>query len=189
MSAPFVRTIDSPARTGVLVGIAAITMAFAALTSALVIREGSGADWLHFQLPRILIANSLVLMISGLTLELSRGRLAVEGAVEQRAPALRWLLVTLALGFLFLGGQYLAWRELVAQGLYLSTSPSSAFFYLFTVLHAAHVLGGLVALTYAAVRVWRSAAPPLAAVAAAATYWHFMLALWLYLLLLLWIRV
>jgi cytochrome c oxidase subunit 3 len=189
MSATFVRTNDSPARTGVLVGIAAITMAFAALTSALVIRQGSGSDWLHFHLPRILIVNTLVLLASSLTLELSRGRLAGEAAAAKRGPARLWLAATLVLGVLFLGGQYLAWRALVAQGLYLATSPSSAFFYLFTVLHALHVVGGLVALAYVVARMARDAAPPVTALAAAATYWHFMLVLWLYLLLILWVKV
>ena len=42
----------SAARTGVWVGIAAITMSFAAYTSAMVMRQGAAADWQHFQLPR-----------------------------------------------------------------------------------------------------------------------------------------
>ena len=40
----------SPARTGVWIGIATITMSFAAYTSALVVRQGSGGDWQHVQL-------------------------------------------------------------------------------------------------------------------------------------------
>jgi cytochrome c oxidase subunit 3 len=187
MTAPNVNRYESPARTGVLVGILAITMFFAALTSALVIRQGGATDWLRFQLPSILLVNTLVLVVSSGTLEMSRRKLAGDLA----SPAGRGLLyATLALGVLFVAGQFMAWRELVAQGLYLATGPSSAFFYLFTVLHALHVLGGLVALSYMVVRVRRAGGPsPLGALAAAAMYWHFMLALWLYLLLILWMRV
>jgi len=178
---------ESPARTGVLVGILAISMFFAALTSALVIRQGGAADWVRFQLPSILFVNTLVLIVSSGTLELGRRRLGRDVA----SPSGRALLyATLGLGLVFLAGQIMAWRDLVAQGLYLATGPSSAFFYLFTVLHALHVVGGLIALAYVSVRVARGAGPsPLNAVAAAAMYWHFMLALWVYLLLVLWMRV
>jgi len=34
-----------------------------------------------------------------------------------------------------------AWRQLATQNVLLATGPSSAFFYVFTVLHALHVLG------------------------------------------------
>ncbi len=187
MTAPTAARYESPARTGVLVGILAIAMFFAALTSALVIRQGGATDWVRFQLPSILLVNTLVLLVSSGTLELSRRRLAG----DLGSPAGRSLLyATLGLGLLFLAGQFVAWRALVAQGLYLATAPSSAFFYLFTVLHALHVIGGLIALSYVSVRVSRAGgADPLNALAAAALYWHFMLALWLYLLLILWMRV
>jgi cytochrome c oxidase subunit III len=187
MSAPNVRTYDSPARTGVLIGIAAISMCFAALTSSLVIRQGGASDWLHFRLPPILFVNTLVLMVSSGTLVLSRRRLDQDGA-SQAGRSL--LYATLALGVLFVVGQFVAWRELVAQGLYIATSPSSSFFYLFTVFHAVHVLGGLGGLGYVVVRLNRhDGRSPLSALAAAALYWHFMLVLWLYLLLILWMRV
>ncbi len=58
------------------------------------------------------------------------------------------LAATLLLGLLFVGGQYLAWRDLAAQGLYLATNPNSSFFYLLTGVHALHVLGGIAALGY-----------------------------------------
>ena len=147
----------SPARTGVWIGIAAITMSFAAYTSALVVRQGSGGDWQHFQLPPILYLNTLLLLASSGTLEVGAvgGRLAAD-AGGRRGGRLAGSL-TLALGLLFIAGQVLAWRELAAQGLFLATNPSSAFFYVFTALHALHLLGGVVALGYV---LGRLAAPP-----------------------------
>jgi cytochrome c oxidase subunit 3 len=99
----------------------------------------------------------------------------------------RWILSTAALGVTFLAGQLVAWRELAAQGIYISSNPHSSFFYLLTSLHAVHLLGGVLALAYVSVaalrlRVGLSKRP---AVEATALYWHFMDGLWLYLFLLL----
>ena len=175
------RPRPQPTRTGVLVGIAAIAMSFAAFTSALVVRQGASPDWQHFRLPTILYFNTLLLVVSSVTLETSRRR-STRGRF--------WLTVTLALGLSFVLGQLLAWRDLAAQGLFLATSPSSAFFYIFTALHALHLLGGVVGLLYALYRLQHAAAPAAkAALGAAALYWHFMAVLWLYLLSILALRI
>lgn len=182
-------------RTGVWVGIAAITMSFAAYTSAMVVRQGTLPGWQHFRLPPILYWNSLVLVASSVTFELARRR--VGGPFDRlgHSPLLlaaktrAWLLwyrITLALGFAFLVGQYLAWRTLSEEGVYLATSASSSFFYLLTVLHALHVLGGLSALLYALRSLRTDDGPrPVGVLAATALYWHFMAVLWIYLLVIL----
>ncbi len=186
-------------RTGVWVGIATIAMSFAAYTSAMVVREGAAADWLHFRLPPILFLNSAIVLLSSVTLELSGARQATTAGLpgqQNRADlvvapnALRWITLTLVLGLLFLAGQIIAWRQLVAQGLSLSSSPSSAFFYLLTVLHALHLTGGLVALQYVRAKLGRMTGPsPAGALRGAALYWHFMTALWLYVFVVLVFRI
>lgn len=102
----------------------------------------------------------------------------------------QWLYATLVLGLAFIGGQLLAWRELVARGVYLSTNPSSSFFYLLTSAHGIHLLGGIGGLIYLVLRARRivSAAKQRTIVEIAALYWHFMDGLWIYLLLLLTVR-
>ena len=181
----------SPARTGVWIGIAAITMSFAAYTSALIVRQGAAQDWQHFQLPPILYLNTLLLLASSGTLE--RGRSLILREAHWRTPSASqgpaWLLLTLVLGLLFIAGQVFAWRDLAAQGMFLATNPSSSFFYIFTALHALHLLGGVTALGYVlgclrAATVW----PPMAALDATSLYWHFMDVLWLYLLVILALR-
>jgi len=77
-----------------------------------------------------------------------------------------------------------AWRQLSAQGVYLATNPSSSFFYVLTAAHALHVLGGLGGLVYVIARLRRSILRR-STLDAASRYWHFMDLLWLYLLLLL----
>jgi len=178
------------ARTGIWVALAAITMSFAALTSALFVRQGSGMDWQHFTLPPILYANTLVLLASSVTLEIARRRVAayVRAAESQIALPMRWLVITLALGLLFVAGQYVAWLQLKAAGLYLATNPNSSFFYVFTGIHAVHVLGGLGGLVYVMSKLNRSVLRQ-STYSAAAQYWHFMDILWLYLLWVLWMKL
>jgi cytochrome c oxidase subunit 3 len=169
-------------------------MSFAGLTSAMIVRQSASSDWQHFRLPMILYFNTLLLLISSATLESSRRRIAsITGDSlphHARMQGLSGLSLTLVLGVLFVAGQVVAWRDLAAQGLFLATSPSSAFFYVFTALHGLHVLGGLAGLLYVLHRVRHATdAVPRTALGAATLYWHFMAVLWLYLLLLLTLRI
>jgi cytochrome c oxidase subunit III len=178
----------APSGTGIWVGLAAIGMSFAALTSALLVRQGS-TDWQHFALPRILYFNTVLLLASSVTLEVARRRIALfmGSRSSQAAVPLGWLSATLALGLFFVGGQYAAWLQLRSQGLYLPTNPSSSFFYLFTAMHLLHVLGGLGGLLSVAGRLKRLTLRR-STLDATSRYWHFMGILWLYLLVILWTR-
>ncbi|MGB9363557.1 MAG: cytochrome c oxidase subunit 3, partial [Candidatus Sulfotelmatobacter sp.] len=175
------------AKTGVWVGLAAITMSFAALTSALVVRQGAGLDWHHLTLPPILYANTVLLLASSLTLEFARRRIVdyPGGIPSQTAAPMPWLAATLGLGLLFVVGQYIAWLQLKAAGFYLATNSNSSFFYVFTGVHALHVMGGLAGLLYVMSKLHRSILRR-STFAAAAQYWHFMGILWLYLFWVLW---
>ena len=96
--------------------------------------------------------------------------------------------MTLFLGLLFVAGQYVAWSQLSAEGLYLATNPSSSFFYVLTAAHALHVLGGLAGLRYVIRKLSKSVLRR-STLDATARYWHFMDVLWVYLLLLLWMKL
>jgi cytochrome c oxidase subunit 3 len=176
--------------TGIWVVLFAITMMFAAFTSALVVRKGASLDWRHFSLPSILYFNTVLLLASSVTLEVARRRVAVfMGGLKRQteSPAL-WLYVTLSLGLLFVAGQYLAWLQLSGEGVFLATNPSSSFFYVLTAAHALHVLGGLAGIVYVINKVGKSVLRR-STLDATARYWHFMDALWVYLLLLLWMKL
>src|ERR1700693_369760 len=179
------------AQSGIWVGIFAITMGFAAFTSALFVRQGSG-DWVHVAVPPLLYVNTGVLLISSLTLEMSRRAFANahEMKVIALGNSLRWLGITLVLGLAFVVGQYLVWKELAARGLYLATNSNSSFLYVFTGMHALHVLGGIAGLVRLTVRMTRKQITlRRSSVANTAVYWHFMGVLWLYLLLVISIRL
>jgi cytochrome c oxidase subunit III len=167
--------------SGIWVGVFAITMSFAAFTSALFVREGT-ADWDHLVLPSILYFNTALLLASSGTLELARHRLA---EVEGTRKASGWVLLTLLLGMGFCAGQYRAWLDLRAQGIYLASNPNSSFFYLLTFLHALHVVVGVAVLVYVAGRLLASHTTfRMGLFRNTAIYWHFMAVLWVYLLLL-----
>jgi cytochrome c oxidase subunit 3 len=175
-----------PTSTAIWVVIFAVTMMFAAFSSALFVRKGASLDWRTFPLPSILYFNTLLLVASSVTLEVARRRVAtfMGGLKNHVGSPARWLYVTLFLGLFFLAGQYIAWTRLRAEGLYLATNPSSSFFYLLTAAHALHILGGLVGLIYVIRKLDKSVLRRNQLVATA-RYWHFMGILWLYLFLLL----
>jgi cytochrome c oxidase subunit 3 len=169
-SSPSLRT--STSLMGMKLALAGIGMLFTAFTSAYVVRQALDPDWHAIRMPRILVANTLALVISSLSLEVYRR------SREERL----WLVFAQGMGVLFVAGQVAAWRQLLAHGVYLSNNPHAAFFYVLTAAHGLHILGGLFALggvtLVAEARRTRW-------LEVASLYWHFMGALWLYLLYLL----
>jgi cytochrome c oxidase subunit III len=190
---PQIASSGEPTRTGIWVGLSAIGMMFAALTSALYVREGAATDWHHIILPPIIWFNTLALIASSVTLEVARRRVAafMRGQGSSRSAASLWLNLTMLLGLTFVVGQYLAWLNLRAQGLYLPTNPNSSFFYVFTGVHVIHVVGGLGGLTRVLFKFRSGAARPLrrSTIDATSYYWHFMGMLWIYLLCVLWMKL
>jgi len=186
-------------RVGIALCIASVTMIFIGLTLVYVVRQNTHHwdprlhqevyDWKPVPLPyRQLWTNTLLLMLSSLTIELARRRMvrqaefAQMGILPPRSRGdLPWLTFTVLLGMAFLAGQTIVWSILRRQGFYLRANPSSSCFYLLTGLHALHLAGGLIALLYAACGRWlrQRFESQWIAVDVTALYWHFMGLLWL----------
>ena len=174
-------------RIGTLVSLASIAMLFTSLSSAYIVRSGVTYDWYPITVPRVLYGSTALILLSSLSIEIARRKLkqGLSGTYS------KYLLLTLLLGLGFLVSQLLAWRQLAAQGIYISSHPHSSFFYVLTGAHAVHLAGGLMALGF----LWRRSRRHLdetrliakrqAAADAVSIYWHFMDALWIYLFLLL----
>lgn len=170
--------------TGIAVAIVSILMFFMALVSAYVVRRGSSVDWISFHFPPIVWVNTAILLASSITLEVARRRLVISDSAAFR----KWWSITTLLGILFLAGQLIAWRQLARQGVYLASNPASSFFYIFTGAHAIHVLGGVAALLFVALRNFdRATVSPMTAVRVTSYYWHFLDALWIFLAALLYL--
>jgi cytochrome c oxidase subunit 3 len=175
----------SPRRyyTAIALAIVSILMFFMALASAYIIRK-AGNDWVPVHLPAVLWANTLALLASSATMELARRRLATGNV---RAFRTLWRITT-GLGVLFLVGQIVAWRQLVLEGVYVSTNPASSFFYIFTAAHGLHLLGGVGALLYVLFRAFeKTKLSRVTAAEVTSYYWHFMDGLWVFLLALLYL--
>jgi cytochrome c oxidase subunit 3 len=170
--------------TAIAIGIVSILMFFMALASAFIILRRSSEVWVTVHLPRILWVNTLILLGSSFTLERARSRLSLADSSGFRKL---WALTTV-LGFLFVAGQLVAWRQLVAQGLYISSNQASSFFYIFTGAHAVHLLGGVAALLFVSLRNFEKSQISVSIAAELASYyWHFMDGLWIFLLALLYL--
>ena len=175
-----VRTSTDLAALGMWLALGAISMLFLALASAFVVRRGLGNDWVAVQLPALVWANTGVLLLSSVTLEL--GRRALRSGRTDHGFA--W--TTLGLGVTFLVGQVVAWNQLMGSGVSLGTTPYGSFFYVLTGTHAVHLAGGILGLL--AVALWPQqgwkGVPRAGAVKVAGLYWHFMDILWVGILLL-----
>lgn len=193
--------IFSNSRVGLWFLLGSITMLFGGFTSTVLVRRLAD-DWSVLPIPSMVWASTATLILSSIAIEVARRQLR-RGRVE---GTLNWISVTAVGGLLFVAGQWMAWQQLLGQGIMIQSSARSGFVYLLMAVHALHVVGGIVGLTlvYRKVTSLRGvvalAAPngagvPLAPGGRGAmeslsnfnTYWHFMGGLWIYLLILLFV--
>jgi cytochrome c oxidase subunit 3 len=196
-------------RLGMALGLVAVFMLFLTFSVTFVIRQKVGSwnvdlqthvhDWKSVPLPMgLLILNTMFILASTVTLEKARrqafeqaavaGAAVIPGIKVQDEKGVPWLTFTLGLGTAFLVGQAIAWREIMRRGFFLSGNPNSTFFYAITGMHGIHLIGGLLALAYAAYflrnRNHRNERRRVI-LDVTAWYWHCMAILWIYILVLL----
>jgi cytochrome c oxidase subunit 3 len=144
---------------------------FAALVIAYIWRSQTPPYWVPVKIPDVLWLSTGLILASSATFEIAR---RFYGKGEWRVAS-RLLLITATVGAAFVASQLTAWRKLVEQGAYLMENPHGSFFYLFTGLHAAHLIGGMIALFYVVLGSNRRRE----LVDVVAYYWHFLSVLWL----------
>jgi cytochrome c oxidase subunit III len=168
--------------------LGSVAMLFFALTSAYIWRQYTTPtttipDWVAIQIPSAMWITTVVILFSSLSFEIARRALRLNQFEKFKS----WISITTVLGFVFLVGQIIAWRQLAGQGIYLQSNPHSSFFYVLTGLHALHLLGGILVLSYvmlSALRM-RIGVHKRTTVEMTSLYWHFMDGLWIYLFVLL----
>jgi cytochrome c oxidase subunit 3 len=171
-------------RLGLWMFLATVTMLFAAFTSAYVVRR-SGSDWHRLPLPPVLWLNTAILVASSAAVEAAARAGARRKAVWTNAA----FAAAVALGVAFLAGQAVAWRQLMAAGVYLPTNPYSSFVYMMTGAHALHIVAALAVLGWGARAAWggqprRDPRRWELTMSVCRTFWHFLGGVWLFLLLL-----
>lgn len=166
-------------RLGLWMFLATVTMLFAAFTSAYIVRR-SGSDWRHIPLPSTLWINTAILAASSAAVEIATRR----GQARQWNAATVALVLAVGCGFAFLAGQMVAWRQLVAAGVYLPTNPHSSFFFMLTGAHAVHIVAALGVLVWGLVATrsaWSNPRAWSARMDLCRTFWHYLGGVWLFL--------
>ncbi len=158
--------------------IVSIVMLFASQTSAYLVRRAEG-NWLEFEMPVIFWYSTAVLLLSSISMQW-----AYFSAKKDNFSQLKIAIsITFALGLAFLWMQFDGWREMVNMKVYFVGNPSGSFLYVFTGLHAFHLISGLIVLLLALTASFRLKvhAKNLRRIEICATYWHFLDILWVYL--------
>jgi cytochrome c oxidase subunit 3 len=165
-------------------GIISLVMSFAGWTSAFVV-SSSRPDWLKdFQLPNAFIISTVVIILSSVTFILAKKAVKT----GNRSATSMWLLVTLILGIVFIFNQFTGFQNIIDLG-YNFTGPTSnvtmSYIYLIAMVHILHVIVGLVCLLVVIYNHFKQKynATNLLGLELAATFWHFIDILWVYLFL------
>ncbi|MEH6682466.1 MAG: cytochrome c oxidase subunit 3 [Sediminicola sp.] len=165
-------------------GIVSLIMGFAGWTSAYIV-SSTREDWLvDFQLPQAFLYSTIAILISSATYHLAKR--AIAGSDPKKGTP--WLLVTLALGIVFISLQFMAFSQMIAQGYYFTGPTSSitmSYIFLIAAVHILHVVAGLVSLLVVLYNQIKGkySSQELLGVELGATFWHFLDFLWLYLIL------
>lgn len=165
------------------VAMVSMVMLFAGLTSGYVVRRAEG-NWLEFDLPITFTYATIVLLLSSLTMAMA--------SLSARKSSYRnvslYIFLTLILGLVFAALQWNSWGTLVDSGVYFTGPGSNAagsFFYVITLAHLVHLIGGLLVLLFMLFRSFKKAynAENLLGLQLGSTFWHFLDILWIYLFL------
>jgi cytochrome c oxidase subunit III len=167
-----------PHKFALWIAMGSITMMFAGLTSAYIVRHAQG-NWVYYKLPFLFTLSTIAIVLSSITMIMG------VRAFKQRAmPKYRMLITaTLILGLLFGAFQFLGFNQLYANNIKVNGNPSESFLFIIAGLHLLHMLGGIIALIIVFFRAFRSRVKIYNATGLeiVASYWHFVDALWIYL--------
>lgn len=163
------------------VAIGSILMMFAGLTSAYIVKR-SQVSWLMIEIPLIFWYSTVAIIASSVAIQLSLKALKQRNMIIYR----RWLVITAVLGVLFLVLQVIGFAQFKSSDIRLVGAGSNAsysFLLAISGMHGLHVLGGVIALVIIAIRAVSISKRNYSTLPLeiAATYWHFVDILWIYL--------
>lgn len=168
----------NPLKFALWLFIVSFVMIFASMTSAYIVRRSEG-NWLEFELPTLFTINTIILLFSSVSIQYALNALKKDNFIQSRIG----LLITFALGLIFLVAQYFAWKQLVDIKVFLVGNPAGSFVYIISGLHGAHIIGGLIFVLIITYRVFQEKihSKNILWMEMCTTFWHFLDGLWLYL--------
>jgi cytochrome c oxidase subunit 3 len=160
------------------VALGSIVMMFAGLTSAYIVKRDQ-PGWTTFGIPRAFWYSTTVILVSSLTIQMAQKAFKEREMLRYR----QLLTATTILGIAFLLLQWKGFTQIWNTGVTLHGSGGGQFLYVIAGLHAAHVLGGIVALMVMLARAFSGKVRNYSVVPVElmSTYWHFVDLLWIYL--------
>ncbi len=161
-------------RLGLTLALISIGTLFFALAMIYYSRSRTPRYWQPIQTPVVLWLSTGILALSSLMIESARRALAGHRWFVYR----RRLMLTTFLGLSFIASQLIALSELVRRGYYVRSNPHASVFYVFTGLHAAHLLVGMMVLLYLLFRRGKNWNRHRMISGLIAVYWHFMGLVW-----------
>lgn len=171
----------------VILGITSLFLAFS--FSYLYNRIESGIP--PVKLPTLFYTNSLILIATSLILHWTKKQYLLDQTSRYKLG----LIIALVLSLLFLGAQLMAYKQLIDSDVLLTQDNMASYLYVISGLHLLHVIAGLPFLVHFLVTAMIKMKSPVSVLIYFSdlqkkrrlnlllTYWHYLDALWIYLIL------
>ena len=143
------------------------------------------------KLPWLFAFNTIILL--GSSWSMMRAKKAYQEDKTERYQGM--LITTIVLSLIFMLSQFMAWRQLFEQQIFINSDPSAGYLYIISGLHFAHVIGGLPFLGLFLWKAYKYMKEPVSVLVyfsdpekrlrlrLLTIYWHFLDLLWIYLVI------
>jgi len=154
-------------------------MFFAGLISAYIVNRAGNPVWPPDDQPRLPIeitaVNTFILLLSGFffIMLISRYR-------KEPKSSIKWLVLSMLFGLIFVGIQGYEWINLIAYGLTTTSSIYGAFFYSIIGMHSLHVFIGIAFLIYLwlTLKKTKDVEKGQRSINAISIFWYFVILVW-----------
>ena len=165
-------------------GMISLTMSFLGITSGYIVSK-ERADWLtDFQIPEAFYISLFIILLSSITFYFAKKYVIA----QQKKQGMIFLIITFLLGIIFIILQFKGFSEIISSGYFFTGSESSittSFIYLVVLLHLTHIIAALISVLVVIYNHYkqRYVVGNTVGIEIAATFWHFVDVLWIYLFL------
>ncbi len=178
-----------PQKFAMWIAMASMSMFFAALTSALLVKKGDYRSWEGFRLPMVFLFSTVAVVSVSVCIHA-----ALISYRKAKFVQFRWLMFfSFLLGCLFLALQLQGWSVMKQGGMTITENLSGSFIYVITAAHGVHIIAGLVVMLVFIVHAFRNRKDPIYELRdiinpkrqlnleLLVSYWHYVDAVWVYL--------